>query len=714
MHGNFYRLLTSVVLLAAAVFGLSATPFEHERKHLLDSLEVRLQEINNGEDSIRTLYNIFDLCTTNKSRTAILHNLYLTAKKHGEYDDQASVLIYLARIYNGNIKALEKIEAELKTLPDSPMSRECQLYVQMLKSANLVNAESSEMQKERLSELVKKFSECPPDDKFHRAELLFTLCTIMDKSTHGELLQHYLMQLIELVDSLDLRTGYVRNLVYGRSGPILTRNRMFKEAVKVDKRLLNIIDSLEISYIANDRPFRSLNGNRYEICTRMLINYRALSLEEVVFFHDRIKEMAASDPEIAKTLKEREIPEIFYHVARKEYATALPIIKRQLNNPQHKLLRPALLRALIEASAATGDTRTQLDAAMQLNDLYEKTLDDRSNNRYRELQIIYDYNDLRNTIADRERELKDRDMITNKNLIIFVGTVCFVFIVLTLLLFRLYRKSKRLATEYFKTSVMLRSERNDLKRVQQELIESRDKACEDDRRKTEFTSMMSHEVKVPLASLQEYSRLIVDCISDEHRSYLDRFAFNIEQNVKTINRLVSDVLDLSSLEYDSLSINMSIDSIDAICRVALENVFYNGNASSKDVKVIYNSTGQPDANIITDTVRVRQVLTNLLHNADKFTESGTISLEYEIDEDASQIRFIVTDTGIGIPDNCEELIFERFRKLNPISGGLGLGLYLARTVAILLKGDVRVDTTYRKGARFIFTIMKEDWNPEGK
>ena len=76
------------------------------------------------------------------------------------------------------------------------------------------------------------------------------------------------------------------------------------------------------------------------------------------------------------------------------------------------------------------------------------------------------------------------------------------------------------------------------------------------------------------------------------------------------------------------------------------------------------------------------------------------------------MRFIVTDTGVGIPDNSEEIIFERYRKLSPMTRGLGLGLYISRKIAILLKGDVRVDTDYHGGARFIFTIMKEDWAEE--
>lgn len=710
MSGSFNRFLFAVLLLCAMC--VHAVPVERANRHLIDSLEVRLQEINNPDDSITALYSIYDLSTTLKARTDALRKIYAVAKLHGRERVQSDVLIHLSRIYHDNDTILDKIEVELAAFPESDLRKESELYIRMLKSENFINGESPEVQVRHLNEIVQKFTVNPPDDVFRQAELLFALCTAMSKSTQGELLEHYLTRLQTLVEGMNLGTGAVRNLVYSRSAPIFTRNRLSGDAIAIDKKLLNVLDSLVITYAANGRPYRRLYSNRYNVCRRMLINYRGLSPEEVVFFHNEVEDIANNDPEVARRMKNEEDPEIFYHLARKEYAAALPILKRQLDNPKHHNIRTILLSELVTAAEAVGDTHTQLDAAMELNGIYGERIDDRSSERYRELQILYDFNDLRKASADKLLSDKENILKLNRWILGFVGGVCLVLIIMFVVMSRQYRRIKHLAAEHLKTTETLRTERNDLKRVQQELIQARDKACESERLKTEFTNTMSHEVKAPLAAVQEYSRLIVDCIPGDQKKYLERFAFIIEQNVRALNRLVSDVLDMSSFEYGTMSISKSVESIDNICLVAIDSVFNNGKASSENVRVVYNSRRQPDTTIVTDMVRVSQVLMNLLDNADKFTEKGVISLEYEVDDANNQVRFIVSDTGIGIPDDCEEVIFERYRKLSPMTRGLGLGLYISRKIAILLKGDVRVDTDYHGGARFVFTIMKEDWVAE--
>ena len=119
---------------------------------------------------------------------------------------------------------------------------------------------------------------------------------------------------------------------------------------------------------------------------------------------------------------------------------------------------------------------------------------------------------------------------------------------------------------------------------------------------------------------------------------------------------------------------------------------------------MFANAGQDDVNIYTDPHRVEQVLLNLLTNAAKFTEKGTITLSYEFSSDRENLIFTVTDTGIGIPRGKEEIIFTRFEKLNSTTQGNGLGLYISRLLAGLLKGSLRLDPDYRQGARFIFTI----------
>ena len=109
--------------------------------------------------------------------------------------------------------------------------------------------------------------------------------------------------------------------------------------------------------------------------------------------------------------------------------------------------------------------------------------------------------------------------------------------------------------------------------------------------------------------------------------------------------------------------------------------------------------------IFTDARRVEQVLVNLLSNGLKFTDEGYVELAYTVDTEAGTTTFTVTDTGIGVPEGKEEIIFERFEKLSPSSQGNGLGLSISRMIAIQLNGSLYIDTTYTgEGSRFVFTI----------
>lgn len=701
MSGKFYKIFIAMLLVATSLHG---APVDPTTKILIDSLELRLQEIEGYQDSITALYNIFDLSPTVKMRNNTLKRLYRAAKTNGNDKDCFDILNHVSRIFQDNDSVLDLVETELSGYPESPGKKESMLYVKMQKAENFAHDIDRDTSPRTINDLISRYSDDPPDDAYEQAELLFALCITMRKSTQGELLEMYLNKLIEHVESMDLSTGLVRNLIYSRTAPIYTCNRLYSDAIAVDKKLLNVLDSIATAYESHGRPYRKLYSNHYDVCRRMLINYRGLTPEEVEYFYNGIKEISRHDPIIAERIKKNEDVEMFHHIARKEYAQALPILKRQLNNPMLERIRNIMLGEIITAAQAVGDKESELEAMRELNAIYEEVLNGADSDRLRELQILYDLSDLRKESAEKQLEAKEQRIKFIRIMLIVAGVVVLILIAMIYIMLRQFRRLKRLTAEHFSTTVKLRAERNDLKRVQQELIEARDHATESERMKTEFTNMMSHEVKAPLAAVQEYSRLIVDCIPDDQGSYLDRFAYIIEQNVKTLNRIVSDVLDISSYEMGSMTITKSVESVHNICEIAIDSVFNNNKGKSPDVTVTFNSAGRPDVNIITDKVRVTQVLMNILDNADKFTEKGSIALDYEMDESTNTITFSISDTGIGLPDNCEEIIFERYRKLSSLSRGLGMGLYLARNIARLLNGDVQVDTDYRGGSRFIFTI----------
>lgn len=105
--------------------------------------------------------------------------------------------------------------------------------------------------------------------------------------------------------------------------------------------------------------------------------------------------------------------------------------------------------------------------------------------------------------------------------------------------------------------------------------------------------------------------------------------------------------------------------------------------------------------------RIQQVLINLLSNAGKFTETGSITLSLHKDDSNKEVRIMVSDTGVGIPEDKRAKVFERFEKLNEYSQGTGLGLSICKLIVEHFNGKIWVDQDYKEGARFIFTIPYE-------
>ncbi len=669
-----------------------------------DSLEAVLPSQHTPDDRIRTLYNIFDLSVEMSDRDHALDRLYKEASAANKPEVQLDALVHLANIHRDSDSILAKIENELEKFVETDQCRETKLFVAMSRSDIRSKTDNNKDNQSHLGILFKRENISPSSDPYERALMLYTLCTHLSKTTRGELLEEYVSRLEKHISGMNLPSGWVRNLIYTRAAPVFTNNQNYKKAVEIDKKIINIIDSLSDIYESQGRPYRDLATSRFSCYRRLLGNYKGLSDGEVELIYRRILELAKEDVRVANDLNVVERSKIFYDLATGNYAEAVKGIKRQINNPANKDYRLYFLNALVEAAEKTGDKQTQLEAAVELNGMWRDELERRAAERFRELEIIYDVNDLKeaNAVAEKER-LESRTRAVR----IFAAALVVVIVAMILLLVSLYRKNrkiKQVVAQQARTAGRLRSERNELRQAQQELIVARDKAKSADKIKTDFIDNMSHEVKAPLSAIVEYSKVIVDCVPEDKNPYLKRFANIIELNSKLIMTLVNDVLDIASLEHGSMNVALRPSSVYEMCVFALDNLFEEEGVTGKGVKVVFNTAGRQDAVVNTDPQRVAQVLINLLGNADKFTDKGTISLEFEHDKELGKVEFIVTDTGIGVAKGEEEAIFSRFHQLDSSASGCGLGLYISRLLAKLLGGDVRLDTSYRGGARFIFTI----------
>jgi PAS domain S-box-containing protein len=239
----------------------------------------------------------------------------------------------------------------------------------------------------------------------------------------------------------------------------------------------------------------------------------------------------------------------------------------------------------------------------------------------------------------------------------------------------------------------------------QKEISERKVAEESDRLKTTFLSNMSHEIRTPMNAIISFSNFLKepDVTAEQRTEYLD---YIISSGQSLLN-LINDIIDISKIEAKQLSINEVYCNINAILE-ELHKLFEETRKSAEKNNIsIIVSIPDKEKNITlhTDPYRLKQILSNLLDNALKFTDVGSITFGYELSDDS--ILLFVIDTGIGIPDDKKGYVFKRFGKIENIDknlSGTGLGLAISKHLSLLLNGELWVESKIGEGSSFYLKL----------
>ena len=222
------------------------------------------------------------------------------------------------------------------------------------------------------------------------------------------------------------------------------------------------------------------------------------------------------------------------------------------------------------------------------------------------------------------------------------------------------------------------------------------KVREADKLKSAFLANMSHEIRTPLNAIIGFSNILAETDDKEEK---EEFVKIINKNSDLLLRLITDILDFSKIESCVLDYSLSDTSLKDIFH---EQFQVHAMKMPEKVSLICDFDALPDIFVHTDPKRVTQVLSNLISNAVKFTEVGSIRFSYRIVE--KYVLVEVIDTGIGISPQHQQAIFDRFVKVNSFKQGTGLGLTICKTIIEALNGTIGVDSRPGEGARFWFTL----------
>lgn len=304
-----------------------------------------------------------------------------------------------------------------------------------------------------------------------------------------------------------------------------------------------------------------------------------------------------------------------------------------------------------------------------------------------ELAIMYETQEKEKQISEQQSMLKYQRYIA---VFIAILLILISFVIITLLRLRNAKK--------------LSDKNKELQQKNKELTNANARAEESSRMKTDFIQQISHEIRTPLNVLSGFTQVLTT--TDSELSQEERKDINerITKNTNRIIELVNKMLELSDMH--SKSVIERSDKMTTI-HIATQAVEKSDIPNAKHVTFHLEYNPSVEKIIRTNFQAASRALALLLNNAVKFTKQGSIELSITLDTKNHMVVYTVTDTGIGIPPYEAEHIFEEFFQLDPYYEGTGIGLSVARSIALRLGGNICLDTSYQGGARFIFTIPDE-------
>ncbi|PLW99434.1 MAG: hypothetical protein C0594_17060, partial [Marinilabiliales bacterium] len=303
-----------------------------------------------------------------------------------------------------------------------------------------------------------------------------------------------------------------------------------------------------------------------------------------------------------------------------------------------------------------------------------------------------------NELLKQQREFTLLEMKRQKLVRNFAISIIFFLVVLATLMAIFYFKSRKLNKQLFK-------EIDQRKQTEEDLKKAKEKAEESDTLKSAFLANMSHEIRTPLNAILGFSSLLVE--PDLTKEERQEFAGLVQTSGKSLLMLVNDIIDIAKIEAGQITIQTEACNLNELFEKLLPTFNEEKNRLEKfQIKLIKKTKDLVPVIMKTDPGRIQQIMTNLVGNAMKFTEKG--SIEFGFDRHGKEVEFFVKDTGIGMNKEDVEMIFERFVKLDSdttkLYRGTGLGLAITKSLVEILGGKIYVQSKKDKGSEFRFIL----------
>ncbi|MBN2272772.1 MAG: tetratricopeptide repeat protein [Bacteroidales bacterium] len=390
-----------------------------------------------------------------------------------------------------------------------------------------------------------------------------------------------------------------------------------------------------------------------------------------------------------------------------QYRTALSYYQRSLKMADSIGFTDMMLtnyEAISNMYARSNDYKKALEYQTAYYHLKDSVLSVDSRNKIAELEASYNVEVKEQELARKNIELKQQKIV---KYVLIVGVVAaLLFLIFLIIAYSRKSKAEKLLKQHKKKLELLIEQKTEELKTS---ITERRYALESDRLKSAFLANMSHELRTPMNAIIAFSNFLKDpnLTSDKRDEYINY----ITTAGDTLLHLVDDIIDSAKIESKQLTINPVRCNITDIL-FELREVFneIRGKKQRSHIEIkISEASRKDDVYIVTDSIRLKQVLSNLLENALKYTTEGYVEFGYVLQADT--VTFFVKDTGIGIPKDKFEYIFQRFSQIEytvkDSFRGTGLGLSITKNLVELLGGSIWVESEIGTGSTFYFTVSTE-------
>ncbi len=596
-----------------------------------------LSEATMPADSLHIMCNLFDLAQLRNHVRAdsIARKIMIMAHRNGNRAVEIEMIRQRANINSWSIDSLNRLLDMAESMPLSPERDETEALIKMLQNSYYARHASPDERKARLKASLAGGSD-DTTTLYGKIVAVHNICVNVSKLSHGDLLMKYENKLHDLIEQLPENCRSLKSVYYVQAALDMSQAGVYDEMMKVNRRLLEVIDSLEDYYHGRGRVFRNYDATRYLCYTRILSNWNRMTDDEIKECYDSIMAIVARDPRAEVTYRSMPIPDIHIAMWQKDYAKAVPLLKRTLSSPGKVIFRDQILRFAIEASRATGDKELLLSSMEEYVPMLEKRVDDISEEKYNELQLVQDVqNQARSSVERKLLHTTDEYKILIKIVIsaILVAVVLLVFLIIYI------RKYRHANSDKAKCSGKIEACADRIAELDAEVSRLNDADVAADKLndfKSNFIRNLNYEIETPVEQIVTYSRLIVDGVDEMVRPFVEEYVAKIEQNSTMLLTTFNDMIQVYELESDQAIVDMGTVNLVKVVNTAMDVMSPLAIANS-----VILEAALPDKDIVvtTDARRYQQIVQNLLRDSVLRSMGGVVKISLETDE--NEVRLLV-------------------------------------------------------------------------